>query len=240
MKKSYKSNFKIKTTGKGYGKGAGGSAPSKKTWFLIGGIALAVIAAIILTVVLLGQGGKTPDPTPDPNAISYITVATYPELTYFVGDEEPTFEGLSINVIRTNNTTLNVVYGADSGITLTGFDSSEAVEEQTITVSYQGYTCTFTVRIDKVPEMTVVPTSIEMVILPKTEYTWEEWTTQGLDLGEGAFRCYYSNETYMDVGLTPFNVDLSSVTAPGTYEIPVEYTEEGVTLTTTFTITITE
>ena len=123
--------------------------------------------------------------------------------------------------------------------TITGFDSSVAVKEQVITVTYKGFTDTFTIEIKEEPTGTPVLESISMQTLPKTEYKVKE----GLNSDGGVILCTYSDGSTKTVDLINeyvYGFRAAYLAGVGTYDITVKYNEDGVTAETTYKITITK
>ena len=156
---------------------------------------------------------------------------------YYVG-EDPDFSGLEIGIIKPKGKTEFIKYTTDnSSITITGFDSSTPTEDQRITVTYEGYTAYFSVKIKEIPKPAPVLKSISLETLPKTEYKLGE----RLDTTGGVILCEYKDGTITRVNLTNGDVSgYSRIDAPGTYELTVKYKKNGIIATTTYTITVTE
>ena len=223
-------------------KGTGGakiaSTTSSKKAKLKKIIILAVVVALVVALagVLLYQRQQYN------KQISHVLVSSSPEkLQYYVGDK-PQYDGLKLQVVLNNGDSYFVE--ADE-CTFSGFDSSEAVDRQTITVSYQGFTCTYKVMIKDLPTPAKVLANIYLETLPKTEYKVNEW----LNTKGGVLMVEYTDGTYMRHNLTNQDVylfvtdvrnELYVTQQAGTYELEIRYREGGVTKTCTYTITVTE
>ena len=68
-----------------------------------------------------------------------------PKTEYYVGDA---FEEPNVYAVYDNGKELKVT----EGVTFSGFDSSEAVDSQVVTVTYEGKTCTYNVTVLEKPE----------------------------------------------------------------------------------------
>jgi hypothetical protein len=123
--------------------------------------------------------------------------------------------------------------------TITGFDSSAPVEDQVITVTYKGFTATFTVDIKEEQPTIPMLESITMETLPKTEYKVGE----GLNSDGDVFVCTYTDGTTKKVDLINeyvYGFRAAYLAGVGEYDITVKYSEEGIQVETTYKITISE
>jgi len=123
--------------------------------------------------------------------------------------------------------------------TITGFDSSAAVDSQTVTVKYKDFTVTFMVAIKEEEPTIPMLESITMETLPKTEYKVKE----GLNSDGGVILCKYTDGTTKKVDLINeyvYGFRAAYLAGVGEYDITVKYSEDGVTATTTYKITISE
>lgn len=196
---------------------------------ILGGalVLVAVITVIVLTVVL-------PAVEEHGEQIKHITISSTPDKTIYLVGEKANYDGLRVLVTRNNGETFTVRAGKCQ---ITGFDSSAANDNQTITVDYQGFTATFIVKVEEPPKPTPVLKAISLVTLPKTQYTAGEWldTTGGMILRE-----YVDGTTAELTLVNSYIFGWEDVNGPGTYELTVKYKENGVTAETTYTITVTE
>ena len=221
-------------------------------------VGIVVVIAIVVTVVLIGtnnenNGGNTNDDTPnvgdnddeDRGEVdleaepTQIYVATVPnKTTYYVG-ETPNYSGLSIGVMEENSSGFKLEYDEYAEhFTITGFDSSVPVAEQTITVKYKEYETSFTIEIKELITGARL-TAIRIDPLPnKTTYKLGE----AIDYTGGRVLCEYSDGSTKTVRLKEAQISgFATITSPGEYEILVEYYDEnGGYAKTTFTITMTE
>ena len=163
-----------------------------------------------------------------PVTLSEISVTAQPtKKEYYVGD---TFDktGLKVTAKYSDTTTKDVT----SSCTFSGFDSSKAVEKQTVTVSYKEGDVTKTTTID-VKINAVVLKSIAITKNP-TKMTYkvgEELKTDGMVVTA----TYNSGKLAPVTGWTTSGFDSSK---PGTTEVTISYTEGGVTQQTKIKFTV--
>ena len=227
---------------------------SRKTWIIIGSVAAGVIVlavALILLIPLFKKGGDEQGEN-DPNANNPITnqvpetsgiyvSATPNKRVYYVGDT-PNYAGLIIGVEQKGDKGITLAYEeAYSELTITGFDSSAPVKEQTITVQYKGFTTTFTVEIKEMVVQAANLVSIHVDPLPnKVVYTLGD----APDYTGAKLLCEYSDGSIKELTLYDYGVKVSGfgkISAPGEYDITVEYFDDkGGYAKTTFKITMTE
>lgn len=226
---------------KKFSRDIGGGASGSKRWWIIGGIIAAVVViAIIVAIVVVTtiQKQSSVDENEQFNAqIKEIQLSRKPDkLMYYCGTD---FDATGLSVYSLTNGGVFTKLNLDE-CTITGFDSSVPVKEQTITITYKGFTDTFTVEIREEPSRDpVVLESIAMGTLPKTEYKRGEF----INLDGGTFVAAYSDGTTKTVTLEIMHTD-GFMTAMnkgvGEHEIAVIYEEDGVRVTTSYKITITE
>lgn len=159
------------------------------------------------------------------------------KMTYYQGDTEDYTGQLVIKwAVNTTPTTVNL---SDSGIKITGFDSTNAVDGQVLTVTYTDanshvFTATFMINI-KVKELVSIEISTQPLQI--SFYKGETFNCTG-----GQIIATYSNGKKSDpIDITTAmcsNTD--TMVAPETKTITVSYTENGITKTTTYTINITK
>ena len=174
----------------------------------------------------------TPDYSQKPGTITGIIMSILPKTTYYVDDEfDP--KGAKIQVVKDISEGDYFLSLTDEGVEVTGFDSSEAVEEQVITVTYEGFTTTFTVTIKEYPTTKPTITSIEVVGLTTT-YTVAEWKS-GISISGAKLKLTYSDESTEEIPLRWNHIDPTpEMNAPGTTEIIIRY--GGKTITVPITI----
>ena len=162
------------------------------------------------------------DVAPAPEVIEGIGVLTLPEKVIYTVDETLYSQGLSIRVY-TNNGTRDVSEGlVCSPILMTHAGS------QTITVQYEGHTCSFTVQVLE-PE---TPATLAVYHLPeRLDYTvGDTLDSRGLVLLETGTRF---STTEIDSG---FTCSPTHLTMAGSQEITVEYGD----LRCSFTVNVRE
>ena len=164
---------------------------------------------------------------------------TKPNKTVFFTGEVYSSEGMVVELVMKDGTKSEIPI---EQCTISGFNSSKPVESQTIRVSYQGYSATYTVTI-KADKEIKEPFSIEVVAnSPKIEYKLSELSA-GVDLSQGKLRVTYVDGTTAEIDFDDEGVSIfgfMGIREPKTYELTVEYVEKGTRVTTTYTITVTE
>ena len=221
---------------------------SSKRWLWIGiAIAVAVLliaGGIIFAVVRAnqnqqeGQQNVQHGQIGNPNAeeIKSLQIGRAPNKTLYYCGESFDATGLKVYAYMTGGGFVQVELNE---CTIAGFDSSVAVETQTITVTYKGFTDTFDVVIKAPLSATPVLQSIVMETLPKTEYKLGE----DLDITDGTFIATYSDGTTKTIKLSNkyiYGFREAYEAGVGEYDITVKYTKNGVTAETTYKITITQ
>ena len=194
--------------------------------------ALVSVAVLVLAIVLVFSLQDN-DPVIEPLSLS---VTAYPDkTTYYVG-ESAVFNGLKLKMTLTNGASITV---DGSECEITGFDSSEAMDNQIITVTYKGLQTTFGVTIQEIE--TSLPdakyTGLSFKTLPaKTAYKVGEWP----DPSGGVLIVHYDDGTAREMELTNDYIYNFTTAKPGTYTITVKYVERGLYGETSYTITVTE
>lgn len=200
----------------------------KKIIIIISVVAVLIIAlAVAVTVVVVNAKKQGQE-------INYISVSSTPnKMSYYVG-EEADYKGLIINVTRKNGETFTVL---SSECVIKGFDSSAATEKQRITVNYEGFIATFTIRIEELPKPTPILVGIHFEQLPKTEYKVGEW----LDTSSGMLVREYKDGSTKRITLVNSYVygwEEAYEAGPGTYTLTVTYVENGIPAVTHYPIKI--
>ena len=214
------------------------STLDKKKVLIIVAVILAVliVATTVITIVLLTNKEKPVEPENNEMEITGITVSYLPNKTIYYVGEALDIEGLRVFTNRKGGAFLEVDIDE---CTITGFDSSIAVERQIITVTYKGFTDTFAVTIKHPLSATPVLVKIEMENLPKTQYKVGEL----LNIEGGTFIATYSDGTTKTIKLANKHVygfKAAYDAGVGEYDITVKYSKDGVEVQTTYKITITE
>ena len=222
-----------------YGTGEGGkfaSLPKLARIAIIIVAAILALAIVFFSVVAIINAVKAKKLEKFKAEMKEIQIVQYPnKRTYYCGSD---FDKTGLIVCTVTNggdfTELNL-----DVCEITGFDSSVPVAEQTITVTYKGFTDTFTVEIKAEPTAAPVLVSIAMKDLPKTQYK----VNQGLRTNGGTFVCTYSDGSTKTVDLINeyiYGFRDAYLAGVGEYDITVKYEENGVQVETTYKITITE
>lgn len=237
-----------------------GGKPVNKRALIIGisiAVAVLLIVAAVVVVMLMNKGSGNGsgnagnngnngnniidnifgnDNQVDEDAIKDIKVARYPnKVSYYCGEW---FDKTGLKVYSLTKGGVLTEVDLDK-CTITGFDSSVPVEQQLLTVTYEGFTTTFPVTIKEAPKP--VPSLVSVVIetMPKTEYKLGE----NLDTEGGVMLCTYSDGSTQKIDLKPKYVSgfvAAQETGVGEYELTVKYSENGIRVKTTYKITISE
>ena len=183
---------------------------------------------------LFGNDGEDDDEEKE-DKITSVQVVGYPDKrTYYCGEW---FDktGLKVYAFYESGAYVNVV----DACTITGFDSSVAVEQQTITVTYGEFTATFTITIKEVPKPVAAVQSVVLESLPKTQYKLGDT----LEATGGVLICTYTDGTTKKVDLTIGHISgfkYAMDSGVGEHTLTVIYRENGVRVDTTYKITITQ
>lgn len=173
--------------------------------------------------------------------ISGFHISIEPKTNYTVGDS-PVYTGLCVGFETTGAGTVYVYYEDDpENFTITGFDSSKAVESQTITVTYGGHSDTFTIKISPVSTGSAGLTSIRLDPAPPVEVPYG----YPPDVTNAKLICEYSDGSTKTIdleyeNLADYEEDILAASPGDQVTIKVVYTEKGITCETSFTVTITE
>ena len=196
-------------------------------WILGGAVVLiAAIAVVVLTVVLpaIEENGQQ---------IKSIMISSTPDKTIYLVGEEANYDGLRVFVTRNNGETFTV---RAVKCQISGFDSAKA-GSQAITVSYEGFTASFFIKVEEPPKVVPVLTGIRLETLPKTQYKLGEW----LDTNGGVIVREYADGSTANITLVNSYVSgFADIKTPGTFELTVKYKENVIVCKTTYTITVTE
>ena len=230
--KSRTGTAKIRTFGKD-----DSSKNSKLTKILVlVGVAL-IATAIVIAIVL--SGVKSGD------EVVGIYISKAPtNIEYYVGDSKLSTDGIILQVLTKNGKSYAIE--DSSQMTFSGFDTKKATQSQEITVSYEGFTATFSIIVKDVPKPVKTPTGLNVETLPKTEYkVGERLNTDG---GILAFE-------YEDGSLYRVNLELHNVNgfkalcdddgrllpeSVGEHTLIVRAIKDNVMLETTYQITVTD
>ena len=143
-------------------------------------IGIVLVIAIVVTCVLIsandsgnnsgnnaGNSNDNNNGTSIPEEISTLDISAVPKkIVYRVGDD-PDYSGLSVYFKSEELPSGYIYYDLNpEEFTITGFDSTEPIEEQVITVECKGFTDTFTVKIEPALSVGVTLAGITMKALP--------------------------------------------------------------------------
>ena len=235
------------------------SRKTKNTKIIL--LVVGIVLAIALVATIVGVIVKTTkDKESEQQKIMLgIAVASTPnQIEYYVGEDfNPS--GTRVQVIMSPQD--ETYFVSASELEFSGFDSSEAVEKQVITVTYKGFSASFTVRIkayengggdsDNTGDTDTGNTGntgnirdIEICDMILT-YSLYDWTW-----GPSAYGAYYKitytdGSTFGSLEETPVSradfIEWHPVNAPGETDVVVEFYDEktGIKIQKTITVTIT-
>ena len=253
MAKKENENFDFETESEGKGKldiaGFFSNLTKQQKGIIIAAVVgIVLVVAIVIAVVLIGANGGIDNSGSNNNGggnngpveITKLSVAAEPnKKVYYVGDQAD-FSGLSL-LVTTSTGDQHVVYYSSNpeAFIFSGFDSSVAKEEQSITVEYMSLKTLFTVKIIDIPDVPPVLQSIHLEGSPKTEYK-----VGGTFFPLNAkIVAVYSDGTTKTISLKKSHISGfgDAVSVPGEHEIKVGYFDDnGGYAETYFTITVTE
>lgn len=162
-----------------------------------------------------------------------IYIVDKPQTTYYVGNVfNPT--DLKIQVVTDIYETNYYIFADDPDISFSGFDSSAPAEDQVVTVTYKGFSATFTVDIKAKTEK---PTLVSFEVLNlKNTYTMSRWNQNGLSISGATLKLTYSDNSTEEIPVTWNYVSaLPKADAPGTITITITYS--GIAVEVPITIT---
>lgn len=210
-------------------------------------VAIIAIVAIILVISAIVSSITDAREEAEGKIIDSIRIAACTKREYLRGEE---FKPDSV-VVQVNTKDMLYTYTVDhTQLSFSGFDSSQAVDEQVITVTYQEYSTTFTVKIVDPQQSVEKPTLVSIEVRDlHTTYTMKRWNENGPSLANAYLVLTYSDGTTKgSLEETPllwkYVEPLSDVEGAGTTQMVINYTEgegeDAITVSTTVTITITE
>lgn len=170
-----------------------------------------------------------------------LYISVYPsKVVYYIGEE---FDPSGI-LVQADSKDGSTTYISDpSVLTFEGFDSSEPCEEQEIKVSYMGVSTTISVVIKEWPTATPILVAIEVKNL-QTVFQIDRWNKYKFGASsrrDASIDCIYSDGHVENVPLKNKYIDgVKWVDEPCDLEITIYYSDGGVEVHQTITITITE
>lgn len=211
----------------------------RTTIIIIVVVAVILIAALVIGAVLLLNKPEQPAEEMKPDTILGIELSSKPRDTVYLVGAPFNPEGTKIQVLTHDQ---SKTYFVDyTQLSFSGFDSS-SVGEKVITVTYKGFTTTFTVTVKEVEQAAPVLTSIRMGDSFQTTYNKDYWNTFGPKLNTATLILTYSDgsekEVYMESGFCS-GID-KNITSAGTTTFTVTCVDAGIVVSTTVTVTITE
>ena len=188
------------------------------------------------------NGGSAGDENLGP--VKKMYVSSPPDKTTFKVGDVADFSGLKIAVDRGAEGTKYLLYEENKNMfTLSGFDSSVPAEQQVITIAYNGMTTTFTITIEAVAVQAPKLVSIHLGTYPKQIFSVDD----KFSYSDGVLVCTYEDGSTKEFPLTlEYMYGLENIVdytgehilVPGEHVIEIEYTENGVSVQTEYTITV--
>lgn len=207
---------------------------AKKRKLLIIAITLVVVVLIAVAAVIIFTR-VIPEAKSEGMEIDRIEITKEPEKLVYIVGEEADYSGLQVRVTRKNGESFIVLANQCE---ISGFSSAYESEIQYVTVSYQGFFDSYSIKILAKPKSVRVLKSISLDPMPKTEYKANEW----LNVDGAVMVREYMDGTVERVNLTKNDVygfpDKKAVGEK--YTLTVKYAESGVLRTFDYQITVTE
>lgn len=173
-------------------------------------IAIAMVAAVVLV-----------NDTNNKKAIGIEIVTAPVDLEYYKYDTLD-LTGLSVK-LRKNNAQYDEMIDV-SRLTVTGFDSTVVTERQTVTVSYEGFTATFAVKIEELPAPKPAVVGLKLEMDEGYELKTEYKVGEALDLSHMYLVVTYSDGTTARISVTLDHVSGFDSRRPATEQrIKVSY-----------------
>ena len=155
-------------------------------------VVLVAIAAVVAVVFINDANNK--------KAIG-IEIDTYPVRLEYYRYDELDLTGLSVK-LKKNNAQYDEMIDV-SKVTITGFDSSKVVDRQTVTVTYEGFTTTFVVKIQELPAPKPSVTGLKLEMDEGYELKTEYRVGEALELTHMYLLVTYSDGSTAKVYVTP-------------------------------------
>ena len=210
-----------------------------KVLLIAGIVALVLIVAVVALLIVNGINEKKEEQAKEEGkAIHQIIMSSYPDKTVYNVGETFNPVGAKIQVITKGQ--IETYFVDYNELTFEGFDSSEAKDAVTITVSYKGFKTSFNVKIKEVETTAPVLERIEVYNF-QTEYEFNAWNEGGPDTAGGKIRAYYSDGSIVEgiVLKTKYIPGYDQLSKPGKTTITVQYSDGVTTVETTVEITVT-
>lgn len=204
-------------------------------------IVVIIIAAAVATGIFINKRATEIEQDNQDREIQGIAISIVPKVEYYIGDSLD-LSGLMIQVIAgTNEYSYHVTY-PNAELQISGFDSSVANDALPITVTYQGFTATFNVKIKEHASATPVLVGLEVSDNFKTTYKLEEWNRTGPDYSGVSLTLIYSDGSKVEnIALKSKHIyNATQQASAGTTEIVIKYSDGTTTVELPITITITK
>lgn len=206
---------------------------------LIALVIVLIIGAVVTAVVLLPRESESKDDGKP--KILEIVASDLPKREYYIGESFDA-TGLVIQVVTDNIDSTYFVKYPNRELIITGFDSSVPNEALPITVTYQGFSLTFPVKIKEVE--TPAPTLVEIKLSDNfcRSYSLDWWTKKGPIFDGVELICIFSDGSEERIPMDSkycdkINYDIDGST---TIELTFKYSVAGVLVQGSETVTITE
>ena len=162
-------------------------------------VAIIIVVAVVLVAVAAVVGVIAVNDSNNKKAIG-IEISTYPVRTEYYRYDNLDLTGLTVK-LRKNSAQYDEMIDV-SKVTVTGFDSSKAVEKQTVTITYEGFTATFDVKINELPTPKPAVTGLKLEMDEGYEMKTEYKVGEALDLSHMYLVVTYSDGTKARISVT--------------------------------------
>lgn len=207
------------------------SQPRKKI-ITIAVISIVALLLIIVAVIPISYFAQMDQYGKSTNS---IFISKTPTKSEYDINESINLDGIKVIGLRNNNTTYDIDI---SECEVIGFDSKAPTNSCTITVIYQGFRTSFTVKIKEPEEQPRIPESISILTYPnKMDYKIGDT----LSVKGGVILVKYTDGSEQPVNLILSHIPNKPVLDTAKeYEITIKYKENGEPVYLTYTITVTE
>lgn len=204
-------------------------------------VAIAIIAALVAGGIYLTKLNEQQQQDEEDRAIQNIAISILPKTEYYIGDDLD-FTGLKIQVVAGTNEYSYFVTYPNSELVVSGFDSSVANDALPITITYQGFTATFNVKIKEHASASPVLVGLEVSDNFKTTYKLDEWNRTGPDSSGVSLTLIYSDGSRVEnIALkSKYIYNATQQASAGTTEIVIKYSDGTTTVELPITITLTK
>ena len=161
--------------------------------------AIIIVIAVVLVAIAAVVGVIAVNDSNNKKAIG-IEISTYPVRTEYYRYDNLDLTGLTVK-LRKNSAQYDEMIDV-SKVTVTGFDSSKAVEKQTVTITYEGFTATFDVKINELTTPKPAVTGLKLEMDEGYEMKTEYKVGEALDLSHMYLVVTYSDGTKARISVT--------------------------------------